>query len=65
MPKQNFLSGIKTAYDPVGARFTRNTDYPYFDHFVYQQIIDDGIQANYKLRLPFYAINAAFKSAFL
>jgi hypothetical protein len=53
MLTQNFLSGIKIGYDPVGPCYTVNTDYPYFDHFVYQQIIDDGIQANYKFRLPF------------
>ena len=51
MPKQNFLSGIKITYDPAGACYAVNTDYPYFDHFVYQQIIDDGIKASDKLRL--------------
>ena len=51
MPKQNLFQGIKVAYDPLGAHYPVNTDNPYFDHFVYQQIIDDGIKASDKLRL--------------
>jgi len=53
MPKQNLFQGIKVAYDALDACYPVNTDNPYFGHFVYQQIIDDGIQANDKLRLPF------------
>ncbi|HTD42299.1 MAG TPA: hypothetical protein VK671_16830 [Mucilaginibacter sp.] len=57
MPK-NFFSGVIMTHDVVSTYYPVNYRNPYFDHFVFQPMIDDGTGADDNFTLAAYAVNA-------
>jgi len=57
MPKKNYFSGIKVAYSVINTYYPVNYRNPYFDHFVFQPMINDGTCADDNFTLAAYAAN--------
>ncbi len=58
MSKKNYFSGVKMAHDVVSTYYPVNHKNPYFDHFVFQPMIDDGNSADDNFTLAAYAADA-------
>jgi hypothetical protein len=57
MAKENWFASVVMSYNIVGTYYPPNNNYPDFDRFVFQPMIDDGTQADDVYTLIAYAVD--------
>ncbi len=57
MAKKNSFYGASLSFSIVSTYYPVNSNFPYFHHFVFQQMIVDGSKADDDYSLIVYAVN--------